>query len=132
MHEEVLIMKLLTNSNEDYLETIYILKLKQGKVRSIDIAKHLNVSKPGVNKAMNVLKENGLIEKDSYGEVILTSKGEEIAKKIYEKHLTIKEFLIELGIDEETSEIDCCKIEHVISETTFKAIKTHLEKIKRC
>ena len=120
-------MKLLTDSNEDYLEAILILKLKNGKVRSIDIAKHLNVSKPGVNKAMNVLKEADLIEKDYYGEVNLTKKGEEEAKKIYKKHTTIKRFLLKLGIDEETSEIDCCKIEHVISETTFNAIKKYLE-----
>lgn len=121
-------MKLLTDSNEDYLEAIYILKLKYGKVRSVDISKHLNVSKPGVNKAMNVLKDNGLIDKDYYGDVYLTEKGEEIAKKIYEKHTTIKKFLLNLGIDEETAEIDCCKIEHVISETTFSAIKKHLKK----
>ena len=123
-------MKLLTDSNEDYLEAIYILKLKFGKVRSIDIAKHLNVSKPGVNKAMNILKESNLIDKDPYGDVYLTSKGEDIAKKIYQKHTTIKEFLLKLGIDENIAEIDCCKIEHVISEETFKAIKNHLKKIK--
>ena len=121
-------MKLLTDSNEDYLEAIYILKLKYGKVRSVDISKHLNVSKPGVNKAMNVLKDNGLIDKDYYGDVCLTEKGEEIAKKIYEKHTTIKKFLLNLGIDEETAEIDCCKIEHVISEIAFSAIKKHLKK----
>lgn len=121
-------MKLLTNSNEDYLEAILILKLKYGKVRSVDIAKHLNVSKPGVNKAMNVLKQNGLIEKDDYSDVTLTKKGEEIANEIYKKHLTIKEFLLKLGVDEENSEIDCCKIEHVISDTTFEAIKRFLSK----
>lgn len=124
-------MKLLTDSNEDYLEAIYILKLKSGKVRSVDIAKHLNVSKPGVNKAMNVLKDSGLIEKDYYGDVLLTKKGEEIAKKIYEKHTTIRDFLLNLGIDEETAEIDCCKIEHVISETTFYAIKNKLKENKK-
>ena len=123
-------MRLLTDSNEDYLEAILILKLKNGKVRSVDIAKHLNVSKPGVNKAMNVLKENGLIEKDYYGDVVLTIKGEEIAKKIYQKHTTIKEFLLNLGVDEETSEMDCCKIEHVISDKTFVAIKDFLNKNK--
>lgn len=122
-------MKLLTDSNEDYLEAIYILKLKYGKVRSVDIAKHLNVSKPGVNKAMNVLKENNLIDKDHYGDVYLTAKGEDIAKKIYEKHTTIKDFLLKLGIEEEIADVDCCKIEHVISEDTFKAIKKHLDKL---
>lgn len=121
-------MKLLTDSNEDYLEAIYILKLKNDKVRSIDVAKYLNVTKPGVNKAMNVLKENNLINKDHYGAIYLTEKGEKIAKNIYKKHITVKEFLIKLGVDEETSEIDCCKIEHVISETTFRAIKNYLQK----
>jgi len=121
-------MKLLTDSNEDYLEAILILKIKNGKVRSVDIAKHLNVSKPGVNKAMNILKESGLIDKDHYGDVYLTEKGEEIANRIYKKHTTIKEFLLKLGVDEETSDIDCCKIEHVISEETFKAIQNYLKK----
>ena len=79
-------MRLLTDSNEDYLEAILIIKLKKGKVKSVDIAKHLNVSKPGVNKAMNILKENELIEKDYYGDIELTQKGEEIAKKILEKY----------------------------------------------
>lgn len=120
-------MRLLTDSNEDYLEAILIIKLKKGKVKSVDIAKHLNVSKPGVNKAMNILKENGLIDKDYYGDIELTSKGEEIAKEIYKKHTTIKQFLLKLGIDEETSEIDCCKIEHVISDKTFLAIKNYLK-----
>ena len=121
-------MKLLTDSNEDYLEAILIIKLKKEKVKSVDIAKRLNVSKPGVNKAMKVLKENGLIEKDYYGDIELTRKGEQIAKKIYKKHTTIKEFLLKLGVDEETSETDCCKIEHVISEKTFLAIKNYLTK----
>lgn len=121
-------MKLLTDSNEDYLEAILILKIKNGKVRSVDISKMLNVSKPGVNKAMNVLKESGLIEKDYYGDVYLTEKGQAIAKKIYKKHTTIKEFLINLGVSEETSDIDCCKIEHVISEETFLAIQNYLKK----
>ena len=120
-------MKLLTDSNEDYLEAIYILKIKYGKVRSVDISKHLNVSKPGVNKAMNVLKDSGLIDKDYYGDVYLTQKGEEIAKSIYEKHTTIKNFLLQLGVDEETADVDCCKIEHVISDATFYAIKKYLE-----
>ena len=112
-------MRLLTDSNEDYLEAILILKEKYGIVRSVDIAKLLNVSKPGVNKAMNILKENGLIEKETYGDVILTPKGLEIASKIYKKHTTIKDFLIKLGVSEEVSDIDCCKIEHVISEIIY-------------
>ena len=120
-------MKLLTDSNEDYLEAILILKIKKGKVRSVDIAKMLNVSKPGVNKAMNILKENDLIEKDSYSDIKLTPKGLKIANEVYKKHTLIRDFLIKLGVSEEVCEIDCCKIEHVISEETFAAIKKFLE-----
>ena len=121
-------MRLLTDSNEDYLEAILILKIKNGTVRSIDVANMLNVSKPGVNKAMNILKENGLIEKETYGDITLTEKGSEIANRIYNKHNTIKNFLIKLGVSEEISDIDCCKIEHVISEETFNAIESFLNK----
>lgn len=121
-------MRLLTDSNEDYLEAILILKIKNGNVRSVDIANMLNVSKPGVNKAMNILKENGLIEKETYGDITLTEKGLEIANRIYNKHNTIKNFLIKLGVSEEVSDIDCCKIEHVISEETFNAIESFLNK----
>jgi DtxR family Mn-dependent transcriptional regulator len=121
-------MRLLTDSNEDYLEAILILKIKKGTVRSVDVASMLNVSKPGVNKAMNILKENGLIEKETYGDITLTEKGLEIANKIYNKHTTIKNFLIKLGVSNEVSDIDCCKIEHVISEETFNAIESFLNK----
>lgn len=118
----------LTKANEDYLEAILILEKKYQKVKSVDIAKLLGVSKPGVNKAMNILKEYGLIEKDNYSDVNLTLLGREMADKIYEKHLAIKNFLLKLGVSEMNAEEDCCKIEHVISEETFECIKKFIKK----
>lgn len=118
----------LTKSNEDYLEAILILEQKQNKVLSVEIAKFLGVSKPGVNKAMNILKENGLIEKSSYSEIKLTPKGRELAIEVYKKHQTIKKFLLALGVSEENAEKECCLIEHIISDETYSKIKEFLEK----
>lgn len=116
----------LTKSNEDYLEAILVLEQKYGKVLSIEISKMLNVSKPGVNRAMNVLKESGLIDKSNYSEIILTEKGRKIANQVYDKHKTIKSFLLDLGVSEDVAEKDCCLIEHVISEETYHKMKEYL------
>ena len=113
----------LTKSIEDYLEAILIVEKRDKKVKSVKIAELLGVSKPGLNKAMNVLKDNNLIDKADYGDITLTDKGREIANRIYEKHLLIKEFLIILGVSEETAEQDCCKIEHILSDETLTQIK---------
>lgn len=116
--------KNLTKSFEDYLEAIYMfeLKSKDKKVHSQQIAKYLGVSKPAVTSAMNKLIDDGLIEKELYGQILLTPKGREIALNVYTKHITLKEFLINIGVSEETASIDCCKIEHIISEETFNCI----------
>lgn len=116
----------LTRSNEDYLEAILMLEKKNKKVKSVEIANLLKVSKPGVTKAMNILKENGLIEDSYYSEIILTNKGRTEAEEILHKHNTIKLFLMSLGVSEEIAEIDCCKIEHVISEETFHKINNFI------
>lgn len=118
----------LTKSIEDYLEAILILEKTNKRVRSVKIAQMLNVSKPGVNQAMNLLKEHELIDKPAYGEIILTEKGRKIANEVYKKHLLIKEFLIKLGVSEEIAEIDSCKIEHVLSDETLKRITLYLNK----
>ena len=118
----------LTKSIEDYLEAILILEKTNKMVRSVKIAQMLNVSKPGVNQAMNLLKEHELIDKPAYGEIILTEKGRKIANEVYKKHLLIKEFLIKLGVSEEIAEIDSCKIEHVLSDETLKRITLYLNK----
>lgn len=114
-------MKSLTKANEDYLEAILCLE-KDGcsSVKSIDIANHLSVSKPAVSKATNELKEMGLIEKNHYGAISLTNKGRVAAKRVYEKHKIIFTFLKNIGISEENAEIDCCKIEHIISNETLE------------
>lgn len=115
--------KKLTPANEDYLEAILILEKRNNKVRSVEIAKLLNVSKPGVNKAMNILKNSGLIVKDDYRDITLTEKGRIEAEKVYDRHLLINRFLRQLGVGEEIAEIDCCKIEHVLSEETIRQIE---------
>ena len=117
----------LTKSVEDYLEAILVLEKKYGKVKSVEISKMLGVSKPGVTKAMNILKEQGYIEKTDYSVIIFTDLGRQIAKEVYEKHTLIKQFLIKLGVSEENAEIDCCKIEHVISNETFERIRDFLK-----
>lgn len=121
----------LTKANEDYLEAILILEQRIGKVKSVDIAKFMGVSKPGVNKAMNVLKDYGLILKDDYADVTLTESGRKQANKIYEKHLAIRNFLLKLGVSNETAESDCCKIEHVISNETFECIQNFNKRKER-
>ena len=113
---------LLGESLEDYLETIVILS-QEGKVRSIDVAKLMNVSKPSVNKAMNVLKEKGLIEQEAYGDIRLTCDGKKMADEIFNRHTTLRTFLSDvLHVSSENAEKDACKIEHIISEETFEKI----------
>lgn len=119
----------LSKSIEDYLETILLIEKETGKtVKSVDIASSLNVSKPAVTKAMNELKELGFINKDLYGEISLTNEGKDMAEKVYDKHLTINTFLQRLGVSKETAEIDCCNLEHAISDETLQKLKEFLEK----
>lgn len=116
---------------ENYLETIYILKNKFGRVRSIDICKKLNYSKPTVSVMMKQFRENGYIEMDSDGYIILTSKGIKIAETMYERHNVIAHVLMSIGVDEETAFADSCKMEHDISEKSFNCMKKHyLNQIK--
>lgn len=114
-------------SSEDYLETILMLE-KSGKVRCVDIARHLNVSKPSVNKAMNVLKEKGYILQETYGDIHLTQEGRDVAEAVYDRHKTICAFFIDiLGVSKENAEEDACKVEHVISAETFDKMRKALE-----
>lgn len=113
-------------SSEDYLERILILKEKQGKVISLDIANSMNYSKASVSRAMKKLRELGYIKVDSLGEIELTEKGYEIASKIYERHKILSDVLIKLGVSEDVALSDACKIEHDLSEETFELIKKHI------
>lgn len=111
-------------SGENYLETVLILKEKQGIVRSIDIARALNFSKPSVSRAVGILKEDGYIIVEPNGEIIFTEKGRERAERIYERHKLLTEFLQRVsGVDARLAEEDACKMEHIISEETFQGIK---------
>lgn len=110
-------------SAENYLETILVLKNKNGAVRSIDIANELGFSKPSVSVAMKNLRENGYIEVDSSGYITLLDSGRQIAEKIYERHTTLSKWLVSLGVDAKTAAEDACRIEHIISSESFEAIK---------
>ncbi|MBP8989355.1 MAG: metal-dependent transcriptional regulator [Clostridia bacterium] len=111
--------EILSPSSEDYLETILELSDQNNAVRSVDIANHLGVSKASVNKAMGILREMGLIEQEHYGQVYLTEHGRLHAQDILDRHAMIKRFLTDiLHIQEETAELDACRMEHVISDET--------------
>ena len=119
-------MKELSKSIEDYIEAIYMIEQEKGEIKSVDIAAKLGVSKPAVNKAMNELNKLNLIEKSNYSDIVLTDEGRKLAKKIYDKHILIYEFLLSIGVSKENANIDCCKIEHVISQETTDCLKKYL------
>ena len=110
-------------SGEDYLETILVLQQKHGMVRSVDVARHMEVTKPSVCVAVNTLKDGGFLIMDENHFLHLTDIGREVAEKIYERHCFFTEQLIAAGVDPETAEADACRIEHVISETSFEKLK---------
>lgn len=113
----------IKESAEDYLECILILGKSSERVRSIDIVRKMKLSKPSVSVAMKKLRENGYINMDSEGRISLTEGGTAIAEKIYERHVFISSWLEDLGVDSEIALKDACRIEHVLSDETFDAIK---------
>ena len=117
-------MKIL-ESAENYLETILILQKRNGSVRSIDIVNELDYTKPSVSIAMKHLRENGYIEMDKSGHITLLDAGLEIAEMMYERHTSLTNFLIALGVSPETAKEDASRIEHIISQESFEAIKNH-------
>ena len=119
-------MHRLQESGEMYLETIYILSKKNSAVRSLDVAEYMSFSKPSVSRAVGILRDDGFLKVDKNGLLTLTEAGLNIAEKIYERHTMLTEFLVRLGVDEETASEDACKIEHDISDKSFDAIKNHV------
>jgi len=115
-------------SGEMYLETIYILSKRNGNVRAIDVGQELGYTKPSVSRALGLLRKNGLVEKNEDGFLSLTKAGEKIAKNIYERHTVLSKLLMDIGVDEKTATEDACRIEHYISEKTFRAIKSRIKK----
>jgi Mn-dependent transcriptional regulator len=118
----------LQESGEMYLETIYILSQKSSSVRSIDVGDYMGFSKPSVSRAVGILKKGGYVVMDKDGYLSLTDSGLEVAKKIYERHTTLTDFLVRLGVDKNTAVEDACKMEHDISDETFEALKRHANK----
>lgn len=114
----------LQESGENYLETILVLKNKNGNVRSIDIANELGYSKPSISRAMTILKNaEYIIIDESTGHITLTDKGYNIATAMYERHQILSTYLISLGVSPDVAAQDACRIEHVISEETFERIR---------
>ena len=116
----------LKESGEMYLETIYVLRKDKGFVRAIDVGAELGYSKPSVSRAMGILRDGGYIKVAQDGGITLMEAGLEVAERTYERHTVLSELFMKLGVDEETATNDACKIEHVISSTTFAALKKHL------
>jgi Mn-dependent DtxR family transcriptional regulator len=116
----------LQESGEMYLETILILSRKNGRVRSIDISEHMGYSKPSVSRAVGLLKQDAFITVEKDGFIHLTEKGLAQAEKILDRHTILTQMLIQLGISRETASNDACRIEHVISDETFEAIRKHM------
>ena len=122
------------NNNESiemYLETIHVLSQKQEIVKSIDIANELNYARASVSRAIKLMLEKEYITLDSKKNITLTSKGLEIANRIYDRHITLTNLLESLGVRKTTAEDDACKIEHVISDETMEAIKKHYTKYSK-
>ncbi|XOQ45346.1 MAG: HTH dtxR-type domain-containing protein [Clostridium sp.] len=118
----------IQESGENYLETILILKNRNGTVRSIDVANELGFSKASVSRAMSILKEAGLLVMEQNGNLVLTDSGMRKASAIYERHTLIAKFLEQtLGVDHETAVQDSCRMEHVISEKSFQLMKKYVE-----
>lgn len=115
----------LQESGEMYLETIYILSKKSSSVRSVDVGEYMGFSKPSVSRAVGILKKGGYVTADPDGLLSLTDTGLTIARKIYERHTMLTDFLIRLGVSRETAAEDACKMEHDISDETFEAMKRH-------
>ena len=119
----------LYESGEMYLESIYVLSMKSPCVRSIDVGEYLGYSKPSVSRAMSALKSGGYVTADKDGSLHLTSSGLEVAEKIYTRHTVLSGLLERLGVDEKTAVEDACRIEHVISDESFNAIREHMWKM---
>ena len=113
----------MQESPEDYLEAILVLSKEKPEVRSIDVAHHLGFSKPSVSVAMKRLRETGYVDMDDQNYLFRTDEGLAIARKIYERHRILTDYLQSIGISSQTAEKDACRIEHVISDETFDRIK---------
>lgn len=117
----------LQESGEMYIESIYVLSQTSNAVRSIDVGEYMGYSKPSVSRAIGLLKNGGYVKVDENGYLTLTEAGLEVAEKMYERHTMLTDFLVRLGVEKEVAAEDACKIEHVISDASFEAIKKYAQ-----
>lgn len=117
----------LQESGEMYLETILMLTQRGIPFRSIDICEEMGYSKPSVSRAMGILRQGEFITVDASGYITLTAAGREIAEKIYARHRLLTDFFARLGVDEETAAADACRMEHVISDSSFEALRRFMQ-----
>ena len=116
----------IQESGENYLEAILMIREVKGTVRSIDVAHHLEFSKPSVSRAMSLLRENGYIHMDKDGLITLTDSGYAVASRIYERHQLLTQWLTKLGVSPEVAAADACRLEHDLSDETFQKLKEHI------
>ena len=121
----------LHESAEMYLETIYQLSKVKSDVRSVDIAEAMGYSKPSISRAVGLLKQGGYLTVDKDGFLVLTDSGRETAEKVFERHTILTKALVSLGVSESTAAEDACKIEHVLSDETFAAIRAHVDRLTK-
>jgi DtxR family Mn-dependent transcriptional regulator len=122
----------LSSSIEDYIETIYIYSQEKPGVRLTDLAKGMGVSKPSANDAVKKLKDLGYVTHDKYQPIYLTDKGRAKAREVFDKHMTLTDFLVDvLGVTPKVAEQDACCIEHIISEETFQKLKKYITEQKK-
>ena len=117
----------LQESGQMYLETIYVLSKEKNFVRAIDVCEHMGYSKPSVSRAVSTLKKDGYITVSEDGGLNLTESGLQVAQSMYERHTVLTKLLMALGVDETTASEDACRMEHVLSDESFDAIKAHLQ-----
>lgn len=115
----------IQESGEMYLETILVLSQRMEEVHAVDVGREMGFSKPSVSRAVGILKEEGCVELGGRGELLLTKKGRKIAENIYERHTVIADLLQGIGVSKKTAVDDACRVEHYISDETFKALKKH-------
>ena len=125
-------MHQLRRSGEDYLESILVIRNRQGEVRSVDIAREMQVSKPSVSRAVGLLKDGGFIKIDEDGYITFTEAGSMVAESIYEKHVVLSDWPVNLGVDKEVATDDACRLEHDISIESCDKLKMHIQKCKEC
>ena len=122
---------IIKESAENYLEAILVLKKEKSQIRSIDIVRHLEFTKPSVSRAVNLLKTNGYITIDKEGWIELTDTGMEIAQKVYERHSFVSAWLTAIGVPAEVAAEDACRIEHALSDITFEKVKEFVRNVER-